>query len=268
MTGLLFGLLAAGAGAGAQTPDRRPARPVPKRSPSLLDQARKQGAAAPRTPINITGRKNEIVVTDPQGRTLLQANSLRLRGRFQPGAKENEPIHFETAKCRMFQKGKPEWDLASPDATWDGERLLARKSATADSADGKLKIVSTQATWDSNSGALEATQAKMESLERGRVEFRAGGPLARVVGSTITLPRGGSGENSQGEKMQAGHLVWKRDTGQLTASRGVVLQLTRATITGPSMTANTRLQKGRFKGRTRMVLRPAAPLAAAKGKKP
>jgi hypothetical protein len=215
-----------------------------------LDKARKDPAASS---IKVTGNKNSFVVDDALGNHILEAKVDQVDGAMRPDKGIDGPILMHKAKCLLYQKGKPQMHLDAPEATWDGERLIANKTAHGKTAEGDMVVDSRTAIWTSGTGVLLMDDAKMQSLKQGKITFNADAPKAEVKGQWVTMPAGAVGHNPDGQKLKANHVRLFRDTGKLEARGDVVVTDGETTVSGQRLQADTRLKKGRFSGATRVM---------------
>lgn len=215
-----------------------------------LDKAKKDPSAAT---IKVTGNKNSFVVDDALGNHILEAKVVQVDGSMRPDKGIEGPVLMHNAKCLLYQKGKPQMHLDAPEATWDGQRLVANKTAHGKTAEGDMVIDSQTAVWTSETGVLLMDAAKMQSLKKGKVTFNADAPKAEVRGQLVTMPAGAVGHNPDGQQLKADHVRLFRDTGKLEANGHVVVTDGNTVVSGQRLQADTRLKKGRFSGSTRVM---------------
>lgn len=226
---------------GVKTQVRRELRKA-KKNPSL-------------STLRVTGDRNSFAVMDEQGRPLLEARVERIDGAVRPDQGIQGPVMMRRAKCRLYQQGKPQLDLEAPEATWDGERLVAGKTAHGKTADGKMVLDAKTAAWTATGGLLALEGARLDSLEKGKPTFTAEAARAEVAGTVITMPAGAVGRNPEGQQLRADRVRWYRDTGKLEATGNVVVSDRETRVSGERLQADTRLKKGRFSGGTRIHAR-------------
>ena len=215
-----------------------------------LDKAKKDPAASS---IKVTGNNNSFVVDDALGNHILEAKVEKVDGAMRPDRGIEGPILMHQAKCLLYQKGKPQMHLDAPEATWDGQRLVANKTAHGRTAEGDMVVDSQTAIWTSDTGVLQMDAAKMQSLKKGKVTFNADAPKAEVRGQLVTMPAGAVGNNPDGQRLKADHVRLFRDSGKLEARGHVVVTDGDTTVSGQRLQADTRLKKGRFSGNTRVI---------------
>jgi lipopolysaccharide export system protein LptA len=225
----------------------------------LKKQVSKELEKAKRDPalsrIQVSGDKNTFVVSDTDGRPLIEAKVDRIDGAMRPDQGIQGPVQMRKAKCRLYQKGKPQMDLVAPEATWDGKQLVAGKTAHGTTTDGGMVLDAQKAVWTADNGILMLDGANVQSLEKGKTTFTADAPKAEVNGNIITMPAGGIGRNPEGQRLKADHVRWFRDTRKLQAEGHVVVSEPGTQVTGHRLVADTRLKKGKFSGGARIQAR-------------
>lgn len=248
-SGLLLTALATGL-AGCRSRSQLIREGIKREVKEHLDKAKKDPAAST---IRVTGNKNSFVVDDALGNHILEAKVEQVDGAMRPDKGIQGPVLMHKAKCLLYQKGKPQMHLDAPEATWDGVRLVANKTAHGKTAEGDMVVDSRTAIWTSGTGVLQMDDAKMQSLKQGKVTFNADAPKAEVRGQLVTMPAGAMGRNPEGQQLKANHVRLFRDTGKLEAHGNVVVTDGDTTVSGQRLQADTRLKKGRFTGATRVM---------------
>ncbi len=263
---LLLSVAAVGCGGGKREGGAQPDLAREIRRQVKGDEKNKPGekpVVPPTFKVSATG--NKFTIDDRQGRRLIEAQVEKVDGTFQPGKGQQGVVKFAQAKCRLFQQGKPQMDMQAPFATWDGERLVADRTAHAVTSDGQTVVDAQHAVWTSDTGALDLRQAKVQGLKQGKLDFTAEGRVARVLGPTVTVPSGGKAWNPLGQQVEADRIVWQRETGKLDANGHVVLTDGETVITGRRLLADTRLKRGRITGGAKVVTKkPARQRAVAR----
>jgi lipopolysaccharide export system protein LptA len=227
--------------------------------------------------ITVEASTNSFTVNDVKGRRLLEAKMERMTGTTKPGVGLQGPVVMHQAKCRLFQDGKPSMDLESPEALWDGERLYTDKTAHGVTADKKTVIDAQKVVWTADTGHLALETAKLQAIKKGQTDFTAEAPKAEVANRIVTMPASATGRNREGQQLRGDRVRWFLDTEKLEATGNVVMTDEGVRITGQRLAADTRLQKGRLSGGTRVVMqklarsdkpaRPGKPGKTRKGKK-
>lgn len=228
-------------------------------SQQVKDQIKRQiskaGKEQATSTLKVTGDRNSFAVDDEKGRRLLEAKVQHVEGAMRPDQGIQGPVLMKQVKARLYQEGKPQLDLVAPEATWDGLRLLAGKTAHGTTPDGETVIDAQKAIWTAGNGALDLDDAKLASLEKGKTTFTAQAAKAKVLGDVITMPAGAVGTNPEGKRLKANHVRWFRSSGKLEANGNVVVADKDTEVSGQRLSADTRLQKGRFSGNTRVRAR-------------
>ncbi len=219
----------------------------------------------------VTGNKNHFVVDDEQGKRLLEADVARVEGIISSGSGMQGPVKFFNAKCKLYEKGKHSMDMEAAESTWDGEKLITSTPAHAVTADRKTIVDGRTAVWTSANGLLELTDAKMQSLKvpargtgsgpvtGGKIDFTVEGPRARVLNRVVTLDRGGTGRNAEGQQLTGRNLRWNMDSSRLEAQGDVAVTQEGTRVTGQKLVSDTKLRRGRMTGRTRTQLTRVRP---------
>jgi len=215
----------------------------------------KAGKEQASSTLSVSGDRNSFVVDNEKGQRILEAKVERIDGAMRPDQGIQGPVLMKKVKCRLFQQGKPQLDLVAPEATWDGVKLLAGKTAHGTTPDGDTVIDAQKAIWTAAGGALDLEGATVVSLERGKPTFTAQAAKANVDGDIVTMPAGATGNNPEGKRLQANHVRWFRDSGKLEANGDVMVADKDTEVSGQRLTANTKLKKGRFTGKTRVRAR-------------
>lgn len=196
---------------------------------------------------------DEIRVTDREGRPVLLAKVAKYEGEADPQTGLKGPLKLTKARCRLFEKGKLQITMTADEATWDGEKLTAEPKTHGVSADGKTVIDGGKAIWTADSGLIEMEQAQVQGLKNKKVDFTARGRRARLLNRRVHLAGQAQAHNEEGQRLKADTIDWNMERGDLVATGNVELSEPGTTITGARLTANTRLQKGRLSGNTRLV---------------
>lgn len=213
----------------------------------------KDELAASGSNVSLEATNNEFRADDAKGNRILEARVGKLHGGLdQRGVRG--PARFESADCRLFEKGKLSLNLKTPEATWDGKHLTTDKTAHAVTPDGKTVMDAQKAVWTRATGHLDLTSAKLQSMKAGKVDFSAEGPRAEVLNHVVTMPAGGKARNAEGQQLEADHIRWFMDTGKLEARGHVVLSQDGTVITGQRLTADTKLKRGHLRGAARVKL--------------
>lgn len=200
----------------------------------------------------ISANENKFNIDDEKGKPIIQADVVKVEGAFTPGKGAEGPVKLTTIKCRLYQQGKPQMDFQAPFATWDGKQLVADRTAHAVTSDGETIVDAQRAVWTASTGHLDLTQAKVQGMKQGKMDFTAEGRVAHVRGSVVNVPSGGQARNSQGQQMRADRIVWQRQSGKVEATGHVTLTDADTVITGQKLLADTRLKKGRITGGARI----------------
>jgi lipopolysaccharide export system protein LptA len=240
---------------------RRRPDPIPINAGQAVKKEPRDRKGEDTASITVQGTGNAFKVQDEKGRQLLEARVEKVDGTFKPGVGLQGPVKLRMAKCRLFQQGKPQLNLDSPEAFWDGERLTTDKTAHAVTADGEMVLDAQKAVWTADTGHLDLETAKVEARKAGKTDFTAEAPKAKVVEKLVTMPAGAAGRNPEGQQLTANHVRWHLDSGKLEANGNVVVLGEGARATGQRLTADTRLQRGRLTGGTRLVLQKRASVA-------
>ncbi len=248
-------LLLALAGCIAPVPTGNAPAPRPGGGPSSLPG---QNSPAP-TRSTVAGTNNQFTVDDPKGRRLLESHVKHLDGLLGNRSALQGPIELHDSHSRLFQKGKFQMTLDSPHSTWDGSRLISDTPVHGVTADEKTIIDARKATWVSDSGLLILETARMQSMKGGVVEFTAEGPYAEVLNDVVTMNRGGSGRNKEGQSMRGDRVRWNLKTNILDAEGHVVVDDPGTRVTGQRLHSDTKLQRGRVWGQTRTVMQRSGP---------
>jgi hypothetical protein len=261
--GALLLVLAATAGLAAGCGGAKP--PVSKEAVSAavrreLKKAQKDGGVTMTT----KALGNSFTVEDENGKRLLEAKVEKVEGMLQPGGKLGQAVQLSVVKARLFEKGKPQMDLTTPFATWDGKLLKTERTAHAVTTDGKSVIDAQKATWTADSGLLALEEATMNGLKNGKPDFIAQAPRADVLEKVITMPNGGVGRNPQGQQLTANRMRWHMETGVLEANGNVRVQDNDTVVTGNRLVSNTTLKRGKMTGGTQVVMRREPTLARKK----
>jgi hypothetical protein len=221
----------------------------------IKKQISKAGKEQATSTLKVTGERNSFTVDDEKGRKLLEAKVEHVEGAMRPDKGIEGPVRMKQVKARLYQEGKPQLDLVAPEATWDGVKLLAEKTAHGTTPDGETVIDAQKAVWTAGNGALDLDAARLTSLEKGKTTFTAEAAKARVLGDVITMPAGATGTSAEGKRLKANHVRWFRESGKLEANGNVVVSDQSTEVSGQRLSADTRLNKGRFSGNTRVRAR-------------
>lgn len=219
------------------------------------------------SPILVQSSGSSFKVADPQGKPLIDANMERMEGEVQSGQGLRSPIQMHGVKALLYEKGEPNMDLTAPEAVWDGEQLIATKTAHGVTRDGKTIIDGAKTIWTSGSGNLALDDAKLQGLKDGKVNFVANGPKATVVQKLVTMPEGGTGRNPDGQQMTGDHVKWHMDTAKIEADGHVVVLDTGVRVTGDHLKGDTKLSRGKISGHVRTELKSTRNLPGGKKKK-
>jgi hypothetical protein len=258
----------------------------PRHAKTLRQQIQKKLAdqVKPEQTLDITMQNNNFTVDDEKGFRLLEAQMQQAEGQATPGKGLQGLVKMKTAKCRLFKAGKLQMTLESPEATWDGLQLVSDKPVHAVSA-GNDKIIDAQkSVWHAKEAKLDLDTAKMQSVEKGKVTLVTDAPAAFVQDNIATMPKGAVGKtpdgdtmkgntarwlftekrleakgnvvltNAQGKQCTSDSMKWALDTGAVEADGNVVLTEEGTRVTGQRLRGNTKLQKGRLSGRSRVVM--------------
>jgi len=217
------------------------------------NRAGKRGGKS--APLVISGDKNKFVVEDDKGRPIMEAKVKRVDGMVQSGEGLQGPVKMLGADCRLYENGKPSMDMQSDEATWDGEQLTTQKPAHGVTADKKTIIDARLATWTAESGNLDLTDAKLQAMKNGKLDFTTEGPKAHVANQIVLMPAGSTSRNPEGQQMTADKVRWFMRSGKLEADGRVVLIQEGARVTGQRLRADTRLKQGRMSGGARVQLK-------------
>ena len=142
---------------------------------------------------------------------------------------------------------------------------------------------------------LELETAHLQQMNKGNLEFTAEGPHAVVVGSMTEMDRGAHGSNPDGQEITANHVLWNKDTHKLDAEGHVVVvdsgkgtaagskkngknapstgtaeaaavkpassktALGKTTLLGDVLHSDTKLNKGKLSGHTRVITTSGKP---------
>jgi predicted small lipoprotein YifL len=227
-------------------------RPVVEREAPRRPDKKSVKAAEDKSTISFTGLGNDFKVNDKDGKRLLEAKVEKMEGSAIPGKGFNGPVLMHKAKCLLYQRGKPQMHLEAPEATWDGKRLVAQKTAHGVSADAKNVIDAQTAVWTAAGGGLDLVTARLQSLKEGKLDFTAEGPKAQVQEQVVTMPAGAVGHNAQGQQLTANHVRWNLKTEKLEANGNVVVSEEGTRVSGQRLLSDTRLKRGRLIGGTRV----------------
>jgi len=208
-------------------------------------------------PLDVSTRDNSFSVDDKDGKRLIEAQVRNVDARITPGKGLDGPVRMKQAKCRLFKAGKPQMELESAEAIWDGKKLYTEKSAHAVSSDKLTVMDAGKAVWTADTGHLSLEAATVKQMKNGKVDFTADAATAQVVEKVVTMPAGATGRNQEGQQLTAQHVKWRLESGKLEANGNVVIIDTNANtrITGQRLAADTRLKKGRLSGGARIHLK-------------
>jgi hypothetical protein len=259
-------VLAAGAAALAGC-GPRPAVPEDKVRDAVRREARK-AAEKDVASIDLSALGNDFTVDDEQGRRMLEAKVERIEGSFKPGTGLKEPVKLIQVKALLYEQGRPQMDLITPEATWDGKQLVTQKAARAVTTDKETVIDARKAIWTAASGHMDLETANLQSLKNGKTDFTAEAPKAFVTGDVVTMPAGAAGRNPEGQQLRANHMRWNLKTGNLEAQGNVTITEEGTRVTGQRLSSNTKLKRGRLTGGTQMRMRklPTAGPAQARNR--
>jgi hypothetical protein len=281
-TSATAGLLAAGCG-----------KPLEKESLGnrVRNRIRSEG---PTLDIQMSG--NDFSVDDEQGRKLIEAAVENVDGKVVGGGLDG-PVKLNKAKCKLYREGKLEFTLDTPQATWDGKKLISEKPLRAVTAKGDKVIDAEKGAWTASNNQLDLERAKLQSMAGKKVEMTAEAPKAVVLNKIATMAQGGIGRNPDGDQMTASQckwhfepqriegtgsviltntdggrlttnsLKWTIPTGKVEADGNVVLTDEGTRVTGQRLRADTKLKRGRLSGATRVVMTKGLPLKSLPGKK-
>lgn len=205
-------------------------------------------------------------VTSEDGKLVLFANLGSMEGTASPTAGLEGVVLMKKVKARLFEKGKPQLDLTTPEATWDGKQLVAKRDAHITTPDGTLVMDAATASWNAKTTQLDLRQAKLQRMNGKRLEFTAEGKQAAVLDRWVHIREGAKAYNPGGQRLTSQKLSWHLDRGSLTASGGVELLDDGTRVTGNNLVANTKLQRGRLTGNTRLVTSSLGRTAQARRK--
>jgi hypothetical protein len=248
-SGILIGILAVGVSGCKGSSGGGASQQV---TTKIKEQVAKAGRKQAASTVEVSGEGNSFMVDDEKGRRLIEAKVERVDGAMRPDQGMQGPVLMKKLKCRLFQDGKPQLDLVAPEATWDGKELRAEKTAHGTTPDGTTVIDAQKAIWTAKGGGLALDGAKLKALKKGQETFVADAPKATVIGDLITMPAGAEGRNPEGKRLQANHVRWHRESGRLEANGNVLVADKDTEVTGQRLQADTKLQKGRFSGNTRV----------------
>lgn len=243
----------------------RPIRP----SSNLTDAIKKEaglGKGKESPTMTLSGMGNKFQISDEHGKPVLDAKVGKMDGTVQPGQGPITPVKMLQAQCLLYQKGAPQMDFKTPEATWHEEQkqLVTDKTAHAVSADKKTIFDAQKAVWASQTGRLDLEQAKVQGMKQGKTDFTAEGPKAIVQGPLVTMNSGASCRNQGGQQLKADRMRWHRDTGRLEADGNVMITENGTWVTGDSLVSDTKLKRGKLKGKVQIRLQRQA-LAKNKG---
>lgn len=264
---------------------RRPAKET-----SLRDQIRdKVAEKVPQDPkLSAVMTGNQFQVDDENGQRILEADVKKVEGQVVPGKGIEGAVKMIESKCRLFKNGKLEMTLDSPEATWDGVKLVSHKQVHAVTA-AKDKIIDAESSvWTAKGNILELQKAKLQSMDGKKLEMTAEAPKAVVKDNVATMDQGATGRtptgdqmrarqvrwffgpkrmegngsvtlvNAQGSQLTSNTMRWNLATGKLEADGNVTLTEEGTTVTGQRLRADVRLKQGRLSGRTRVVMKKSA----------
>lgn len=268
----------------------------PAKETSLRDQMRdkiaKQVPKDPQLSVDMSG--NQFTVDNENGQRLLEADVQKVEGKVVPGKGVEGAVKMLQTKCRLFKNGKLEMTLDSPEATWDGFKLISEKQVHAVTAAQDKIIDANRSIWTAKTGILELEKAKLQSMNGKKLEMTGEAPKVVVQNQVATMGDGATGRTPTGDQMQARqlrwhfkpkrmegrgrvHLVnsdggqltadsmnWTLDSGKVEADGNVTLLQDGTTVTGQRLRADIKLQKGRLSGRTRVVMKKGPPVLKKK----
>ena len=265
LTALSLLLPAVLAGCHHSSGNKRSVRRAVKRELGL-DKEKDSGST-----VVVRGDQNHFTVNDEEGKPLLDAHTEGINGAVHSGAGLDGPVTMKNVKALLYQKGEPSMDIDTPEAIWDGNQLTTDKSAHGVTRDKKTIVDGQKVVWTAKGGKMDLHQAKVQSLKDGKVNFSAEGPHAIVLDQVTTMDSGAHGYNPDGQQLTSDHLRWFMKTNQLEADGNVVVIDPGTRISGDKLRGDTKLQKGRFTGRTRVVTnsvgKKGGPQVAARGGK-
>jgi hypothetical protein len=215
-----------------------------------------EGAKEKASPLLVQGSQgNTLTINDAQGQRMLEAQVEKFEGIVQPGAGIQGPVKFQKAKCKLFQAGKPQWNMVAPEAVWDGKQLVTNKTAHAVSADEKTVLDARTAVWTATTAQMSLQDAKLQQMKQGRVDFTAEGPKAEVADQVVHMGAGATAHNAGGQQLKADRVHWHLPTGKLEADGHVQILDAGMEVSGQRLKADTKLRRGRLSGGTRVHLK-------------
>jgi hypothetical protein len=229
-----------------------------KASQPLAGRLREQLAARKadeRGSLSVKGTGNTFVVESPKGLRILEAQVETMGGTVMPSSGLEGPVRMLKARCKLFQDGKPQMELESPEATWDGKHLTSDKPTHAVTSDGTTVIDSQKTVWTAETGHLALEQTKLQALKGGQPDFTAEAPKAEVHRQVATMPSGAVGRNPSGQQLKADRMRWHMDSSRLEADGNVEVIDEGTRITGDHLAADTKLKKGLVTGNTRIHMK-------------
>ena len=237
------------------------------------------------TKLTVAMSGNQFTVDDDKGNRLLEADVKKVDGQVTPGKGIEGTVKMLESKCRLFKDGKLEMTMDSPEATWDGVRLISEKSVHAVTAAKDKIIDAKRSVWTARENILELEQAKLQSMAGKKLEMTAETPRATVKDKVATMTQGVVGRtpdgdqmksdqarwfftprrmegmggvvltNAQGSRLSANTMKWMLETGKVEADGNVTLTEEGTTVTGQRLRADIKLKRGRLSGRPRVVMK-------------
>lgn len=291
ITGLSLALILALGSAGC---GRKPGKDA-----SLRDRIEKKlgDKVKDETKLTVAMTGNQFTVDDDKGNRLLEADVKKVDGQLTPGKGIEGAVKMLESKCRLFKNGKLEMTLDSPEATWDGVKLISEKSVHAVTAAKDKVIDAKRSVWTAKDNVLELEQAKLQSLAGKKLELTAEAPKAVVKDKIATMSQGVTGRtpdgdqmkatemrwhftprrmegaggvtltNPQGSRLTSNTMKWMLDTGKVEADGNVTLTEEGTTVTGQRLRADIKLKRGRLSGRPRVVMKRSLPSSLVSKKK-
>lgn len=236
--------LTAGCGGGAP----------PKHARQDRTEELRRKASSPSAPVKIESTGSTFNVANAQGKRLIDAKVGRMEGNAQSQEGLQGPVMMHQARCRLYEDGQPSIDLVSSEAVWDGKQLITKSPAHGVTTDGKTIIDAQKMIWTADTAHLALDQAKLQAMDKGKVNFTADGPKATVLNRIVTMTDGGRARNPDGDQLTADHMRWHMQTGKLEADGHVVMTQEGVRVTGRRLNADTKMKRGKVSGATRTVL--------------
>lgn len=220
--------------------------------------------------VDVTVESGHFVVDAPDGTRLIEVSAEDMDTDVSQSGEIQGTVAMRQVNSVLYRAGKPQLVLTAPDATWDGEQLVAPTSSHGERVDGLAVLDGKRTVWTAKTRRLEMLTARAQQFKDGKLGFTANAPRMIMLGDVITMPDGAVGMNAEGMRMQARRATWNLKTGVLEASGDVRVTSPKMRLTGNRLRSNTRLRRLRMSGNARGTLyrqrKPGSSARASTGK--